>query len=349
MRILIIGQGISGTWLSYWLLQKGAAVLVLDPGANGTASRVASGVINPVTGRQVVTTWLADTLLPFAETHYTLLGNMLQMELLKRTGILSFPPSEQMLQAYQKKMQEQPAYIHPVPDTADFASCFEFSFGAVKIDPAYYIDIAALLSGWKRILEQKGCFREGRFEPEALELLPKGLLYNGEPFDIVVYCDGAAGFQSSFWQGLPFSFNKGEALIADIPGLPTGQIYKFGITTLVPWKQGLWWVGSTYDNRYTGEEPTPVFRQNMERFLAATLKVPFRLVDHLASIRPATVDRRPFIGMHPRHSQVAIFNGMGTKGVSLSPWLGEQMADFLLGRGELEPMVDISRFKRAFL
>lgn len=349
MRILIVGQGISGTWLSYWLLQKEVEIVVMDVSEKSTPSRVASGVINPVTGRQVVTTWLADILLPFAETHYALLGSMIEKEVIRKTGILAFPPSEQMLQAYQQKMTDQPAYIHPVRDTADFAAFFQFVFGAVKINPAYFIDLFPLLSGWKNLLEKKGCFREAHFNSENMELLPEGLLYNGERFDVVVYCDGAAGFQSSFWKGLPFSFNKGEALIAAIPGLPAGNIYKFGITTLVPWKDGLWWIGSTYDNRYTDEEPTAVFRQKTEQFLQFTLKLPYHIVDHLAAIRPATVDRRPFAGIHPHHPQVAIFNGMGTKGVSLSPWLGKQMADFLLGEGQLEPMADISRFKRAFL
>ncbi len=349
MRILIVGQGISGTWLSYWLLQKGASVLVLDAGKSNTASRVASGVINPVTGRQVVTTWLANELLPFAEKNYNHLGNLIEIEVLRRTGILAFPPSEQMLEAYQLKMKDEPAYIHSVYNVGQYASFFEFGFNAVKIDPAYHIDLSALLSGWRTFLEQKGAFREVSFDPEKMKLEAVGLQYNGEAFDTVVYCDGQAGFQSPYWQGLPFSFNKGEALVAQIPDLPPGNIYKFGITTLVPWKEGLWWMGSTYDNRYTDEGPTISFRQKMELFLQQTLKVPYRITDHLAAIRPATIDRRPFVGRHPHNPQLAIFNGMGTKGVSLAPWLGEQMANFLLGQGSIEPFADILRFKRAFL
>jgi len=62
---LIIGQGICGTWLSYYLLKKGKKVLVIDEYNNSSASNVASGLINPVTGRRVVTTWMADELLPF--------------------------------------------------------------------------------------------------------------------------------------------------------------------------------------------------------------------------------------------------------------------------------------------
>ena len=349
MRILIVGQGISGTWLSYWLLQKGASVLVLDAGKSNTASRVASGVINPVTGRQVVTTWLANELLPFAEKNYTDLGNLIEIEVLRRTGILAFPPSVQMLEAYQLKMKENPAYIRSVSNVWHYAAFFEFGFGAVKIDPAYHIDLSALLSGWRTVLEQKEAFREASFEPEKMKLESVGLEYNGEAFDTVVYCDGLSGFQSLYWQGLPFSFNKGEALLAEIPGLPFGNIYKFGITTVVPWKDGLWWIGSTYDNRFTDDAPTAAFRQKMELFLQQTLKVPYRITDHLAAIRPATIDRRPFIGRHPKYPQVAIFNGMGTKGVSLAPWLGEQMANFLLQQGNIEPLADISRFKRAFL
>ena len=53
---VIVGQGIAGTMLSYYLLQQGNTVIVVDEFNPNSASQVASGVINPVTGRRFVTT-----------------------------------------------------------------------------------------------------------------------------------------------------------------------------------------------------------------------------------------------------------------------------------------------------
>ena len=51
---LIIGQGLSGSFLSWYLLRGGASFIVVDENKINTASKVAAGLINPVTGRSGV-------------------------------------------------------------------------------------------------------------------------------------------------------------------------------------------------------------------------------------------------------------------------------------------------------
>jgi glycine/D-amino acid oxidase-like deaminating enzyme len=69
-------------------------------------------------------------------------------------------------------------------------------------------------------------------------------------------------------------------------------------------------------------------------------------VDHVASVRPATLERRPFVGLHPAYPAVGILNGMGTKGCSLAPWFARQLAE-LLGNGQaVMGQADVQRFKR---
>lgn len=348
MRVLIIGQGIAGTWLSYRLLKEGVEVMVMDAEKPNSATRVASGVINPVTGRQVVTSWMADILLPEAQKAYTELGDWLGVPGFKNCGILAFPPSEQMLVAYQQKIKGGSTYVSALNEPSEYANFFHYHFGTVHIQPAYWIDLQTLLTTYRERLKKNGMLIEEPFVEENLATSETGVVYQNIEADYIFYCQGVQIAHSPFWKGLPFSFNKGEALIVDIPGLPHGQIYKFGISTLVPWHSGKWWVGSTYDNRFSNEMPTDSFRQKMEIFLQQTLKVPFTILDHLAAIRPATIERRPFAGLHPYHQRVGILGGLGTKGVSLSPWLSRQLADFLLKGDPLHPHVDVLRFRRAF-
>ena len=52
----------------------------------------------------------------------------------------------------------------------------------------------------------------------------------------------------------------------------------------------------------------------LENKLNAILDVNFITIDHFAGIRPATKDRRPFIGTHPEFKNIGIFNGLGSKG-----------------------------------
>ena len=81
---LVIGQGLCGTFLSYYLLKAGKSVIVIDENKAHTASKVASGVINPVTGRRIVRTWRIEELLPFALKAYKKLENEFGQSLVKQ-------------------------------------------------------------------------------------------------------------------------------------------------------------------------------------------------------------------------------------------------------------------------
>ena len=78
--------------------------------------------------------------------------------------------------------------------------------------------------------------------------------------------------------------------------------------------------------------------------LKKVLKIPFEIVNHQAGIRPTVNDRRPLIGLHPKHPTLAIFNGLGTKGVMLAPYFAQQFYSFLEENNVLEQEVDIKRF-----
>jgi glycine/D-amino acid oxidase-like deaminating enzyme len=43
---------------------------------------------------------------------------------------------------------------------------------------------------------------------------------------------------------------------------------------------------------------------------------------------------------------VGILNGFGTKGCTLAPYFGAQLADFLLTEKPLMPIVDVRRFTK---
>jgi len=70
---IIAGQGLAGSLLSYYLEMAGKTALVIDPGLFPTSSRIAAGIVHPVTGRRIVKSWRADELIPFAEQAYRLL------------------------------------------------------------------------------------------------------------------------------------------------------------------------------------------------------------------------------------------------------------------------------------
>jgi len=84
----------------------------------------------------------------------------------------------------------------------------------------------------------------------------------------VIFCDGIESFTNPYFSRLPFAPNKGEALIVEIPKLGwTSNVFKKGIS-LAPWKEGLYWVGASYEwlstignlQRLSGKERRPFCR-----------------------------------------------------------------------------------------
>jgi glycine/D-amino acid oxidase-like deaminating enzyme len=253
-----------------------------------------------------------------------------------------------MYDAYLHRIAQGEHYIQPVRNFDHWNAFFRFSHGAVLIQPAYWVDLQTLLAGWRNWLQQTGRLIEDYFEEGQLQVDADGITYRDIKADYIFYCDGFKAEQSKYWSGLPFSLNKGEALIADIPGLPQERVYKFGVTTLVPWQNGQWWVGSNYDNNYSDELPTALFRKRAKQLLEQILNIPFTITDHLAAIRPTNLERRPFAGFHPHAPRVGILGGMGTKGVSIAPWLSKQVAAHLIKGDDIEPAANVNRFRRAF-
>src|SRR5690348_7533394 len=93
---IIIGQGISGTWLSYFLKKEGKSCIVIDNNDPSSASRIAAGIINPVTGRRHVTVWMAEEILSFCWQYYNEIGDKLQMDAIQQKEIIDFFPNAQM-------------------------------------------------------------------------------------------------------------------------------------------------------------------------------------------------------------------------------------------------------------
>lgn len=344
---IIIGQGICGTVLSWNLLKAGKKVLVIDEPQKFSSTRVASGIINPVTGRRVVTTWMIEELLPFAWNAYSEIGNDIGETIIEQKNTIAFPPSAQMLETYQKRANEANTFIQRFEeDEEQLHECFNFAFPAYAINPTYLIYLHPLLNSWRKKLIESNSLLEEKFDDAQLIIHNNSVQYKNITAEKIIFCNGVNTFQNSYWKNLPYVFNKGQALIADIPNLPVSYIYKYGAVTFAPWYYNLWWIGSSYENDFETPEPTGIFYKSTVASLKNILKIPFTIKDHLAALRPAVIERRPFVGLHPNHSSIGIFNGMGTKGCSLAPYFAHQLTQYLVNNIFLDPLADVKRFHR---
>lgn len=342
---IIVGQGICGTMLSYSLLKAGKTVVVIDEPRPHTASKVASGVINPVTGRRIVRTWEIETIMPFAVAVYRAFEKELNTSLIRQTNILDFHPTPQMMLAFKERLPEEQEYLRIPDEIEGLRSFFQFDFGVGEINPCWLIDLNRLLKEWRKKLQQQSILLEQKFDWKDCTIKASEVQYQHITAKSIICCEGAAGFQNPYFHLLPYAPNKGQAIIAAIEELPATNIYKQGIN-LVPWQDGLWWIGSTYEWDFTDLNPSEAFRMKTEEQLKHWLKLPYQILDHVAAERPANMERRPFVGFHPLHPSVGVFNGMGTKGCSLAPYFAHEFAQFLTEGKPITSAADVTRFTR---
>ena len=115
---------------------------------------------------------------------------------------------------------------------------------------------------------------------------------------------------------------------------------------LSPIDEGLFWFGATYEWELKDDGPREEFLNRSRQYLKDWLKKPFEIVAHKAAIRPATLERRPFVGFHPSYPPVGILNGMGTKGTSLAPYFAHQLVQHILHNSAITGAADVQRFYR---
>ena len=137
---------------------------------------------------------------------------------------------------------------------------------------------------------------------------------------------------------------KGEILTIHAPGLTEDFILNKKVFVL-PVGNHRFKVGSTYDWEDLTEQPTELGKRSIVERLERLINVDYTTENHQAGIRPTMIDRRPVIGFHPVYKNLAVFNGLGTKGVMLAPYFAKEMLIKLTNKNySVHKEVDINRF-----
>ncbi len=343
---LLIGQGLCGTFLSYYLQKENRSLIVIDNNAITTPSKVSAGIINPITGRRLVKVWLAEQVLSFAHKSYNEMGNFLSADVISQKNIIDFFPNPHQRQVFLERMAEDDEYLHSYPEQNEFNRFFNYDLGCGEIRGSYAAYPETLLKAWRQHLINNDQLVEENFLFEELIVKEDSVRYKNITAEKIIFCDGLSSFENPFFKQLPFAPNKGEVLIVEIPGLPGQHVYKKGFMLSPLGEKHVFWLGSNYQWSFVNADPSKEFYEQAERHLKSWLKLPFKILDHKAALRPATLERRPFVGLHPGQKNVGILNGMGTKGCSLAPFFAEHLTKHLLFNENILPDADIGRFSK---
>ncbi|MFC3417655.1 NAD(P)/FAD-dependent oxidoreductase [Algoriphagus hitonicola] len=339
---LLIGQGLAGTALGFRLKEAGKSVKVFDRPDLNQSSRVAAGLFNPVTGRKMVKTWNADALFPEIIPFYRQVEKLTSKKFLREQGIyrpfLSIEEqNEWMGHSADPSFSQYLSAIHQQSQSPNLHD----PFGGVMLKNSGWLDINPLLDGMRGyfgedlILDQ---IEASDFQQEDGHWIIKGIKANS-----IIFCNGLGAMKTDFFDFLPFAPVKGEILEVKQAFSPD-YIVNRGVFR-VHLGNDLHRVGSTYTWHDLDQGPTETAKKELTERLAGLVNLPIDdYISQKVGIRPATKDRKPFLGKHPERQNVYIFDGFGAKGVSLIPYYSKVMTSFLIRNIPLPREVDIARY-----
>ncbi|GAB3992733.1 FAD-dependent oxidoreductase [Spirosoma daeguense] len=342
---LIVGQGVAGSALAWTLDQRGCSVILADAPELPSASAVAAGIVNPLTGRKLVRTWKADELFPFLHRFYSDIEEKLGVRFFHPKNIYRPFRSIEEKATYQALISadDMQQYVAQNVDSQKYSEFIDNSFGGLEVTKAGWLDLTEFVRIVKGYFIKKNQFYEGIVTDKDLYTSSNKIQWKGIEIGKIIFSDGVMARENPLFDWLPYNPVKGQILTALVDNYSIKNIVNQGIFIL-PVRKGLIKIGATYSWHDLDWQTTDDGREFLESKVRSVLKVPYEVVGQQAGIRPSTKDRRPFIGMHPERSNIGIFGGMGTKGVSLAPYLAEEFARYLFDGEELDTEVNISRY-----
>lgn len=328
---LIIGQGIAGTLLSYELLCAGKKVMVIDGPSAHKASLVAGAMINPMIGKNWTPALHQEIFIPAALSAYKALGQLLNTTVIKESSLLVFHKHEANERVFNASQVSNSNNLHLLPgkQIKDLQAQFHFSHSVGCVAPVWLIDAEHLLQAWRNYLNTRNSLLADRFHFEDCQISDNSIRYKNIQANKIIFCEGAIARDNPLFQSLPFTKNRGEALLLSIPNLSTEHIYHQELR-LIPKSDGLFWCGSNYQWSFENLSPDEEWRKKTEQQLKKWLRIPFDVQHHLVAERPTTAGQVPLTGVHPTQKNVFIFNGLGTRGYSSGPYLAQQLCQQLI-------------------
>ena len=253
----IIGQGLAGTILAWRCEQLGQAYTIEDDDRGSTASKVAAGLVTPVTGQRLARTigwdWHTD-MLAFYDWVSTQLGESHYQPRPMRRLLAS--ASEQAV--VQKRLAD-PLYedILTTHHSAELPDCLHAPHGSVCLPNAGLLQCTPFIQASRSHFQKLNRWRTSKDD------------WLRDSSTTVVLCQGPWLLRQAGFDWLPLRFSHGDILTLSIPELDAAPGARDSLYAQKGWliPDGLdrWRAGSTYAAVSTPDtRPSPDGRAEIE-------------------------------------------------------------------------------------
>lgn len=342
---IVVGQGIAGTCVAYQFLKAGEKVVVIDPEKENSASLVASGIINPITGRYFVKAWEFDMLWNYLLGFYREMEADLGLTIFERIKVFRALPSVKEFNDWMIRTGDPSirSFLSEENDIKAFQSIVKLPEYSTAISGGR-VNTANMIYGFRKLLKDAGVFLSEEFDFDQFRITEDKCKYKGITADRIVFCEGYKAANNPYFSDLPFRPYKGEVLLFFSTEKLPKNILKNDLF-FVPLSEHMIWVGTKDSHSILSEEPEEKAVSELMMRAEKYLGKGFTFFEARAGVRPSVKDRRPLIGAHKDFRNMFIFNGLGSKGASLAPYFSGHLYNHITGNIPLRKDVNITRFQ----
>ncbi|MFO1042237.1 MAG: FAD-binding oxidoreductase [Planctomycetaceae bacterium] len=378
--VVVLGQGLAGTTLAWRLRERGQRVLVIDRDAKGGSSKIAAGLMTPITGRRLVKTWHWEIFWPAACEFYRRAEAELNAEFFYPRRMVRLLADESEKDYLDRRIASEFSGLVQQPQPLVNLDWFEEGLGGFEMLAGGRLNVAAFLQASRDRFADDGMLLTAEIDvKQDVVVTADGVQLPrfGISARRAVFCQGIDAVQNPWFAHVRFKPAKGEILTVRIEGLPEERIIHRGVWLMplaVRGKRGqplsgqaisesnrlaskgsdpfchglqtdgLFRVGATYEWNDLNDIPTTVGREEICSRLRDFLRLPFEVVAHDAAVRPIVLHQYPVVGMHPDFPHLGFFNGLGSKGSLQAPWLANHLAESLCSGQPIDPDVGMRHY-----
>ncbi len=336
-ELTILGLGLAGSCLAWHWHWLGGKVIIIDRADPHASSRLAAGLITPISGKRLLPNEEFPVFYTAAQAFY--------QRVEQETGISCFQEKTAVrvlrdvaeAEIWAKKKNSLSPWLTP-DQTKGLPPGLQAPHGHFWMQSAK-LNVSTFLAATREYFTKWGHVYTASISVQEIKVTPESKvvqlpLAEHPSTPLLAFCQGFTQPENtpSWFNWLAWRPARGDILTCSVPqhGLEAHD-YHAGIW-LAPNSRDTFFLGSTYDWKNISTQPLMEGRAELLTKLARvwpSLAESLTVTAHHAGIRPIIRESRGFIGRHPTTPQLAFFNGLGSKGSLQAPRLAGMLARHL--------------------
>lgn len=345
IEFLIVGNGLAAHTFAHTLKNHNITFNILGNTNLSNCSNAAAGIWNPIVFKRMTKSWLADELINYLIPFYSEIEKKVNKKIITLRPILKSFFEEQEKNLWKKKADEElssfldKTIYNTLPK--GFVGCktgTEFSI----VKNAGNINVSTFIKQSEEVFKES--FIPETFVNSELKHNSLYIEYKNIKYKNIVFCEGHLVKNNPYFNWVPLKPAKGETVTVNCNNLNIDNAILNKNGFILNSELNTFKVGATYEWHNLTDLPTEKGKYELCQKLNHLITCQYQITDHQAGVRPSSSDRRPIIGTHPKYKNLHLFNGLGTKGVMLSPYFANKFVLFYQNKQKLLPEVDLTRF-----